>query len=380
MASTAEPSPYSSSRRRDDSEFNLREWTLKARISRENTNSRRYSGSYMRSFREDTRSFRSNITISSTASSPGYPLKDEIDPSTYSFTTALKALQARAGFNSWECLSPDGFALNSKWNEAERYICNPLSGEVPMECLSAKTLSGRSFRNSTNRITMSAPLVYSSRQIQTKPSTYTQEVVALQLPISEKKKEGMTRDVGTQSTPPYLSSSSPSPASTPSIIERSKNRAADSPNSNAKTKSEEEVEVKDKETWETKETEREKNEWRREKEQLCKQGGCFSWILKKKKKGQHLLDKIVIAAFVHLKFNIPFFSFALLIIIPMRLLLFHLPVLICNLRLSPKDLCYPRHCVAKGSLRKILFNLRSRYVPFAIGSMHGSCLGGLIML
>jgi len=73
----------------------------------------------MRSFREDTRSFRSNIAISSTASSPGYPLKgaflftpiqssscfqifisfshqivpfvaDEIDPSTYSFTTALK--------------------------------------------------------------------------------------------------------------------------------------------------------------------------------------------------------------------------------------------------------------------------------------------------
>ncbi|MED6106079.1 hypothetical protein PIB30_001473 [Stylosanthes scabra] len=91
MASTAEPSPYSStSRRRDESEFNLREWGMKGRISRENTNSRRYSGSYMRSFREDTRSFRSNITISSTASSPGYPLKDEIDPSTYSFTTALK--------------------------------------------------------------------------------------------------------------------------------------------------------------------------------------------------------------------------------------------------------------------------------------------------
>lgn len=51
----------------------------------------------------------------------------------------------------------------------------------------------------------------------------------------------MTRDVGTQSTPPYLSSSSPSPASTPSIMERPKTRAADSPNSNAKTKSEEEV-------------------------------------------------------------------------------------------------------------------------------------------
>ena len=84
------------------------------------------------------------------------------------------ALQARSGYyNSWECSSPDGFALHSKWNEAEKYICNPLSGEVPMECLSAKTLSGRSFRNLTNRITMSAPLVYSnhSRQIQTKTTT-----------------------------------------------------------------------------------------------------------------------------------------------------------------------------------------------------------------
>ncbi|KAK7340788.1 hypothetical protein VNO77_21501 [Canavalia gladiata] len=289
MASTAEPSPYSS-RRRDESEFNFREWAVKARINRENTNSRRFSGSYMRSFREDTRSFRSNVTISSTASSPGYPLKDEIDPSTYSFTTALKALQARAGYNSWECLSPDGYALNSKWNEAERYICNPLSGEVPLECLSAKTLSGRSFRNSTNRITMSVPLVYSSRYTQTKPETYTQEDLALQFPIPEKKKEGITRDVGTQSTPPCLSSSSPSPASTPSIMEGSKNRAADSPNSNSKTKSEEEVEEKENETWETKETEREKNEWRKEEEQLCNQGGCFSWM-KKKRQRERKKDK-----------------------------------------------------------------------------------------
>ncbi|ESW11322.1 hypothetical protein PHAVU_008G020100 [Phaseolus vulgaris] len=282
MASTAEPLPYSS-RRRDESEFNLREWTVKDRISRENTSSRRYSGSYMRSFREETRSFRSNIAISSTASSPGYPLKDEIDPSTYSFTTALKALQARAAYNSWECSSPDGFALNSKWNEAERYICNPLSGEVPLECLSAKTLSGRSFRNSANRIAMSAPLVYSSKHIPTKTATYTQEEVALQFPNQEKKKEGMTRDVGTQSTPPCLSSSSPSPASTPSIMERSKPQPDDSPNSIAKTKSEEEVEVKDEEIWETKETEREKKEWRKREEELCKQSGCFGWMRKKEK-------------------------------------------------------------------------------------------------
>lgn len=88
------------------------------------------------------------------------------------------ALQAKAAYNCWECLSPDGFALNSKWNEAEKYICNPLSGEFPMECLSSKTLSGRSFRNLTNRITMSAPLIYNnnshySRQIQTKPFSNT---------------------------------------------------------------------------------------------------------------------------------------------------------------------------------------------------------------
>lgn len=83
MASVMEQTPYSSRRHdlhheaaaSDSSRFNLREWALKARmISRENTNSRRFSASNIRSFREDTRSFRSNITISSTASSPGYPL------------------------------------------------------------------------------------------------------------------------------------------------------------------------------------------------------------------------------------------------------------------------------------------------------------------
>lgn len=80
----------------------------------------------------------------------------------YGLVWFCAALQARTVYNSWECSSPDGFALNSKWNDAEKYICNPLSGEFPMECLSAKTLSGRSFRNLTNRITMSAPLIYNS--------------------------------------------------------------------------------------------------------------------------------------------------------------------------------------------------------------------------
>ncbi|XWS46402.1 hypothetical protein CRYUN_Cryun14cG0062700 [Craigia yunnanensis] len=212
---------------------------------------------------------------------------DEIDPSTYSFTTALKALQARTVYSGWECLSPDGFALNSKWNEAEKYICNPLSGEVPMECLSAKTLTGRSFRNLTNRITMSAPLVYShSCHIQTKPSRTVPDVA--HFPIPEKKAESMTRDVGTQSTPPDLSSGSLSPASTPSILERALKRCGtengDSPNSNTKSKAEEQVEVK--ETREKEETKIDKAERRKREEEMCRcsrQPGCLSWMRKRQR-------------------------------------------------------------------------------------------------
>nr|GMD49429.1 junctional sarcoplasmic reticulum protein 1-like [Ipomoea batatas] len=220
----------------EEPDFNLTDWGLKAKISRENTNSRRFSASYIRSFREDAKSFRSNLTISSTASSPGYNLKEEIDPSTYSFTTALKALQAKTVY-SWEYMSPEGLALNSKWDEAEKYICNPLSGEVPMECLSAKTLSGRSFRQLTSRITMSAPLIYPARQAPKPPMPPPLEINQPHTPIpTQEKKIGVTRDVGTQSgTPPlpYLgSSSSPSPAPTPSIEERSiKRHASESPSS-----------------------------------------------------------------------------------------------------------------------------------------------------
>ena len=58
---------------------------------------------------------------------------------------------------------------------------------------------------------------------------------------TEKKKEGKTRDVGTQSTLPYLSSSSLSPASTPSITDRSIKELEDSPPSNAKSKPDQEV-------------------------------------------------------------------------------------------------------------------------------------------
>ncbi|XP_031398869.1 uncharacterized protein LOC116209381 isoform X2 [Punica granatum] len=229
---------YSSSLlpREDNPEFNLRDWDSKAsRISRQTTNSRRFSASNITGLREDPcRSFRSNITISSTASSPGYP---------------FKALQAKSAYNNLDCLSPEGFALNSKWNDAEKYICNPLSGQVPMECLSA-----RSFRNSRNRITMSAPLIYfaKTRTAQPKPSLTARKSL-FQIPIEEKEVVGMTRDVGIQSTEADIkgssssssSSSSPSPTSTPSIGERMYKRFAtesgELSNSTSKPKSEEEV-------------------------------------------------------------------------------------------------------------------------------------------
>ncbi|XP_051127277.1 uncharacterized protein LOC127248793 [Andrographis paniculata] len=271
------------SRRHDETEFDLKEWALKARISRENTSSRRFSASNLRSFREDERSFRSNLSISSTASSPGYTVREEIDPSTYSFTTALKALQAKTVY-TWEYISPDrgGVTLNPKWNDAEKYICNPLSGEVPLECLSTKTLSGRSFRSITSRITMSAPLIYPSQlqpQLQAKSPIIEQDNESAIVTIQEKRKSS-TRDVGTQSTPADLSSgSSPSPAQTPSIEERSikhtKAEGGDSSASSGKFRSETtEVERKEEVTGEKQEGEREMNGGGERKKVMRKQRVC----------------------------------------------------------------------------------------------------------
>jgi hypothetical protein len=64
--------------------------------------------------------------------------------------------------------------------------------------------------------------------------------------VAEDKMEGMlnTRDVGTQSTPPDVSSSSsPSPASTPSIIERKRCEVegGGTPNCNSKLKAQGQV-------------------------------------------------------------------------------------------------------------------------------------------
>ncbi|KZV53869.1 hypothetical protein F511_00135 [Dorcoceras hygrometricum] len=221
MTKNIEKSAYGSRRHDDEVDFDLKEWGLKARISRENTNSRRFSASNLTSFREDATSFRSNVTISSTTSSPGYTARAEIDPSTYSFTTALKALQARTIY-TWEYLSPDkGYTLHSKWSEAEKYISDPLSGRVPLECLSAKTLSGRSFRSLTSRITMSAPLIYPSMNLQQPHSNSIQNENEKKTAVLERLKTITTRDIGTQSTPVDLSSRSPSPIPTPSIEERS---------------------------------------------------------------------------------------------------------------------------------------------------------------
>ncbi|MCD7462369.1 hypothetical protein HAX54_048368 [Datura stramonium] len=177
-------------------------------------------------------------------------------------------------------MSPDGLALNSKWNDAEKYICNPLSGEVPLECLSAKTLSGRSFRQYTSKITMSAPLIYPS-QYQTQQFTEKPSIKVvphlptheLEIQIPTKETQGsITRDVGTQSSTPgnYLSSRSPSPARTPSIQERSTKRcvADDSPMTTPEVKSEEQMEVK--ETRRKEDTKRNEEEVEEEERNNCK--------------------------------------------------------------------------------------------------------------
>ncbi|CAN7005593.1 hypothetical protein IGI04_009393 [Brassica rapa subsp. trilocularis] len=304
--------------RGDEPEFmNLREWDRRARLIRDKQTSRRFSASYVGSFREDhhhkSSSTRTNFNnISSTASSPGYTLKEEIDPSTYSFTNALKALQAKAMFNNREWLTQEGFALNSKWNEAEKYICNPLSGEVPMECLSSRTLSSRSFRNLAT--TMSAPLHYPNPNPltnigQNKPNNdanvrvihedlYVPDPVLVR---AEKKVKGLKRDVGIQSTSVELSSGSPSPAKTPPIMERSLKRhveANDSPvDFNLKLEGQQEdVKLEEKEEEKQgkskEEGEEEKQEMSKEVEEEYQEmsedgemkknkkrgSGCFSWV------------------------------------------------------------------------------------------------------
>ncbi|XP_047319989.1 uncharacterized protein LOC124924007 [Impatiens glandulifera] len=284
----------------DDDNFNLKEWGLKSRlVSRDNTGSRRFSASYIRTIREvdAARSFRSNLTVSSTtASSPAYNyLTEEIDPSTYSFTTALRALQARSS-NCWELQSPEsGLTLNSKWNEAEKYICNPFSGEVPMECLSAKTLGNASFRHLRGRITMSAPLVYSKQAYYQNNNIDKTKDHELLFPVQEKITEADPKDVGTQCAESHLisyssSNCSPVPAnSTPSIKDRPVKLQVEeeSPVSSiTRSMSEEKLEVKETREDNNEETKRSRENDEKEKKQkgdekkkkVGKQvGECFSF-------------------------------------------------------------------------------------------------------
>ncbi|KAL5722241.1 hypothetical protein ACHQM5_005785 [Ranunculus cassubicifolius] len=287
-----------SSKRFEEPEFNLREWGLKSKISRENTKSRRFSASNIASFREETRSFRSNVSFSSTASSPGYPLGDEIDPSTYSFTTALRALQGRTG-HGWETLSPDhGFALSSKWNDAEKYICNPLSGEFPLECLSTKTLSGR-FMSIPTTISRTIAMSTTHAKAISSKTCITHEDNVHEFLIQEKKMKTTTRDVGTQSTPPDHSSSSPSPASTPSIRERPlKHCHMEDGESSNSTYSTSVTEIKLQLSEESEEKEMREMETgakldeRKKDKEMCKckqSGGCLSWIvwMRRRQRGKH---------------------------------------------------------------------------------------------
>ncbi|CAN6809324.1 unnamed protein product [Brassica oleracea var. botrytis] len=180
-------------------EFNLQEWSRKGHFTRENPSSRRFSASS----REDRKSSRTIFTISN----------QEIDPSNYSFTSALKALQEKTMYKkNQEWLKPEGIELNSKWNEAEKYICNPLSGEVPMECLSSKTLNSRSFRDISNK---STPLMnFPSNHNLNNSRTSNPNVRVIQedhvstdpvLVQAEKKVVGLKRDVGVQSAPVSVS-------------------------------------------------------------------------------------------------------------------------------------------------------------------------------
>ncbi|GFP85300.1 hypothetical protein PHJA_000673700 [Phtheirospermum japonicum] len=125
-------------RHQDETDFSLKEWALKAKISRTNTSSRRFSESNLRSFRENALSFRSNITISSTASSPGYTLKGEIDPSTYSFTTAPESITGKnSGIHGNMCHQMDTLSTPNGMMQKNTYAIL-YQDKVPMECLSAK--------------------------------------------------------------------------------------------------------------------------------------------------------------------------------------------------------------------------------------------------
>ncbi|XP_020888539.1 uncharacterized protein LOC9318304 isoform X1 [Arabidopsis lyrata subsp. lyrata] len=271
--------------RGEELEFNLREWARKGHLTREDQSSRRFSASCIRSFREDHKSTSctTNFTISSTASSPGYSLKDEIDPSNYSFTSALKALQEKTVYKkNWDWLKPEGVELNSKWNEAEKYICNPLSGEVPLECLSSKTLNSRSFRNLSTKhaplmILPSNPNPNIPRIIHEDPKT--PDPVLIQ---AEKKVVGSKRDV--VSAPENVSAVKTTP-----IMERSTKRQVEADDSHVEYALKLKAQQED-----VKLEEKEQNMMTKEIREEKKRGsGCFSMSWKKKMQKQPRTSKCI---------------------------------------------------------------------------------------
>ncbi|KAF3788962.1 hypothetical protein EJ110_NYTH19891 [Nymphaea thermarum] len=126
--------------------------------------------------------------------------------------------------------------LNSKWDEAEKYISNPLSGEVPIQCLSscvtAETLTERAHdrpRSSVRSISKSAPLPTptSYERVEPHPVLTISEIKRVtfsgnaEVGQLKRRNGSWMRDVGTQITPLDCSSSSPSITSAPLEDERS---------------------------------------------------------------------------------------------------------------------------------------------------------------
>ncbi|CAN6451913.1 unnamed protein product [Victoria cruziana] len=124
--------------------------------------------------------------------------------------------------------------LNSKWDEAEKYISNPLSGEVPIQCLSscvtAETERAHRPHSSARSISKSAPLPTptSYERLQPHPVLTISEIKEFtfsgnaEVGQLKRRNGSWMRDVGTQVTPLDCSSSSPSTTSAPLKDESSK--------------------------------------------------------------------------------------------------------------------------------------------------------------
>ncbi|KAI4320331.1 hypothetical protein MLD38_033827 [Melastoma candidum] len=132
----------------DDTEFSCKDWGLRARSAARGDSPRHTSEPFER------RPGPLGRISSSPAPRPPLAILPEMRLTHRRIRSPMhsKSCRRRQGFvNIWDSMSPEGFELHSKWSNAERYICNPLSGEVPMECLLAKTVGQRSFQSMTSR-------------------------------------------------------------------------------------------------------------------------------------------------------------------------------------------------------------------------------------